>query len=393
MSERFSKASTDDVLTLALTAAVFFPWQLSFALIGLGGVVLLCLPRTRRIVFSDRRAVKALIPFVPIALLPPVFHRNWVGAACGAGILIFLALFLYLRQTLTARRAERCFGLIGALSMVAALYAIVEKGVYLLWPSLATHGIALPSNDELRCASLFGNPNEYASVITVAVLLAVHGLLEKKGHARFYWFCLTLNLVGMLLCGSLMGMLELYCAVLALLAFRKKGKLLLAFGGATAVGGAALWIFPRLLPHLAAAHHSFALRARIWKLAVVMLREAPLFGRGLLSYWMFSPDYVGQELGFPVRVSTNAHNLLLDGLLSFGLVGVTLLVFYLAAAISPAVRRYADRSGQPLSALAFAALIGAAVHGLCDVTAVWPQVTLLLGLVTAAAVAPRGDEG
>lgn len=386
MSGLLKRPSGDDFLVPALVAAAFFPWAASFALLACIVIALLVMPRTRRLILSDRKAVKWLIPFVPIALIPPAIHGNWLGIACGVGVLLFFALFLYLRKALTPRRIDLSFKLICALSIVAAVYAIIEKIVYIIYPALAEGSVVLPSNDELRCASLFGNPNEYSSVIAIAVLVAMHLLLEKKGNRWFYIICIGFNLVGMLLCASLMGMLELYFGLLALLIFRKEGKLLLAYGGLTALGGAALWLLPKILPHLSVAGNSFDLRVRIWKLSVIMLEEAPLFGRGILSYWKFSPDYVGQDLGFKVRVTTNAHNLLLDGLLSFGVIGVILLLIYLVKLLRPAVRRYLDGSGRNLSALMFAVLVGVAVHGVCDVTLLWPQVTVLLFLIFAASV-------
>lgn len=391
MSGLLKRPSGDDFFVLALVAAAFFPWAASFALLACIVIALLVMPRTRRLILSDRKAVKWLIPFVPIALIPPAIHGNWLGIACGVGVLLFFALFLYLRKALTPRRIDLSFKLICALSIVAAIYAMVEKIVYIIWPALAEGSVVLPSNDELRCASLFGNPNEYSSVIAIAVLVAMHLLLEKKGNRWFYIICIGFNLVGMLLCASLMGMLELYFGLLSLLIFRKKGKLLLAYGGLTALGGSALWLLPKILPHLSVAGNSFDLRVRIWKLSVIMLEEAPLFGRGILSYWKFSPDYVGQDLGFKVRVTTNAHNLLLDGLLSFGVIGVILLLIYLVKLLRPAVRRYLDGSSRNLSALMFAVLVGVAVHGLCDVTLLWPQVTVLLFLIFAASVCCRQE--
>lgn len=391
MSGLLKRPSGDDFLVPALVAAAFFPWAASFALLACIVIALLVMPRTRRLILSDRKAVKWLIPFVPVALIPPAIHGNWLGIACGVGVLLFFALFLYLRKALTPRRIDLSFKLICALSIVAAIYAIIEKMVYIIYPALAEGSVVLPSNDELRCASLFGNPNEYSSVIAIAVLVAMHLLLEKKGNRWFYIICIGFNLVGMLLCASLMGMLELYFGLLALLIFRKEGKLLLAYGGLTALGGAALWLLPKILPHLSVAGNSFDLRVRIWKLSVIMLEEAPLFGRGILSYWKFSPDYVGQDLGFKVRVTTNAHNLLLDGLLSFGVIGVILLLIYLVKLLRPAVRRYLDGSGRNLSALMFAVLVGVAVHGLCDVTLLWPQVTVLLFLIFAASVCCRQE--
>ena len=103
------------------------------------------------------------------------------------------------------------------------------------------------------------------------------------------------------------------------------------------------------------------MRVNIWRLAVRMFLKAPVFGRGLLSYWFFSPEYAGQDLGFEVRVTTCAHNLLLDGLLSFGVVGIALVGWYLIRVLKDALLRY--QQGNALSVLALAALTAAFIHG------------------------------
>ena len=84
-----------------------------------------------------------------------------------------------------------------------------------------------------------------------------------------------------------------------------------------------------------------------------------------------------------MRQTTCAHNLLLDGLISFGVVGIALAVWYLIRILIAAVKRF--RQGDVLAVLALAALTAAFVHGVFDVTAVWPQVIIPMAVVVAAA--------
>ena len=149
----------------------------------------------------------------------------------------------------------------------------------------------------------------------------------------------------------------------------------------------ALAIYPQLLPRLFEASESFNLRVRVWQLALVMFREAPVFGRGILSYMTFSPDYVGADLGFKVWVTTCAHSLLLDALICLGMVGACVITAYLVRLIVPAVKNHIRRSDRAVTALALAATAGALFHGLMDETVAWPQVTVLFFLLLAGAAA------
>lgn len=376
---------TDEIIIVATAVAAFFPWALSLVALSVIAVALLAAPRTRRIIFGYRNSV-FLLPFVPVALIPPAVHRNWLGVVCGAGILLVFTLFIYIKCTITAKTADRAFDAVCIMSIVAAIYAAVEKAVYLRFPRLAVHSIVLPSNDELRSASLFGNPNLYSSVICIAILISVHMLIERKGDFKLYCVTIAANLIGTMLCGSLMGMIELVVGFIVMLALKRRFKLLAVFAALGVAGAVAIITVPQLLPRLVDARHSFEMRVHIWELAAIMFKKAPVFGRGILSYMAFSPDYAGQaaQLGIhEVRVTTNAHNIIFDGLLSFGTVGFLMVTFYVILAMLPIIREY-HRRNRAYSSLAIAAAAGAFAHGMFDVTLAWPQVIVLMLTVLAA---------
>ena len=373
-------------LLAILALSLFLPWMASFAVAGGVALFLWLSSRTRAALLSDKRALLRLALFVPLALLPPLFYRNWLGLAAGGGVLLFFTLYLWLRAILTPERAIyalrlTCFG-----GVAAALVAVVQKIGYLWLGFPATEWPTLPSNDDLRTPSVVGNPNEYAALCVLLVLIGIW--LYRRGALTLPLTCLTVgsSLVGLFLSASLMAMVSLFFALLVLLTLEKRWLWLVALLGATGLAFLLLWLVPGILPHAAGALHSFEIRLPIWQLSLVMFAQAPVFGRGFLSYWLFSPDYVGQNLGFPVRVTTCAHNLVLDGLLSFGVVGVLLVGWYLVRVVIAACRRH--RQGSPFGALTLAALTAAAVHGLFDVTAVWPPVAILLAMTVAVSTSP-----
>lgn len=380
----------NDRLLTGLIVSVFFPWPAAFAVAGGTALLVWLFPAARAAVVSDKKALLRVSPWLLLAILPPLFWKNRLGLAAGAGVLLFLSLFLWLKGIITRERAVRCLKIACFGGVPAALVAVVQKigFVFLRWP--ATEWPALPSNDELRAFSFFGNPNEYAAVCVLLILFGLWLCGQKELSLPLTLLCVGSSLVGLFLSASLMAMAGLFFALALMLALQKRWKLLWALIGVTAALVALVLLLPAVLPHAAGAGHSFAMRMAIWRLALRMIPHAPLFGRGLTSYWMFSPDYVGQDLGFEVRVTTCAHSLLLDGLLSFGAVGVGLAVWYLLRILRTASARY--QRGNALAVLALTALTAALVHGLFDVTAVWPQVLVLLAVATAAGVGAGTDK-
>lgn len=385
MKKLFANGVSDEAIIMALVVAAFFPWLPSFVLLACIAGFIFVYKRTRKMVF-DKTAL-ALLPFLPLAVVPSVIHKNFFGILSGFGIVLVFLLFLYLSKAVTAAIAEKAYNAVCVLSIVAGVYAVIEKIVYVIKPELSYGSIVLPSNDDLRTASLFGNPNLYSSVICFAVIIAVNMLLDKKGDFKFYTVTIAVNLVGMLLCGSLMGMMELFVGVLMLFLLKRQWKILAGFGVLCAVAAGAILAVPSLLPRFSSAGHSTELRMRIWKLSLIMFEEAPLFGRGILSYMKFSPDYVDADLDFAVKVTTNAHNLLIDGLLSFGIIGMAALIFYLIMGAFPVLRGYFKCKERSRCALAIAAMVGALVHGIFDVTIMWPQVAIIFLIMVAAGYA------
>lgn len=386
MKKLFANGVSDEAIIMALAVSAFLPWLPSFVLLACIAVFIFVYKRTRKMVFGDKAAL-ALLPFLPLAVVPSVVHKNFFGILSGFGIVLVFLLFLYLSKAVTVQIAHKFYNAVCVLSIVAAVYAVIEKIVYVINPELSYGSIVLPSNDELRCASLFGNPNLYSSVICFAILIAVNMLLDKKGDFKFYTVTIAANLVGMLLCGSLMGMMELFVGVLVLFILKRQWKILTGFGALCVVAAGAILAVPSLLPRFSSAGHSTELRLRVWKLSLIMFEEAPLFGRGILSYMKFSPDYVDADLGFQVKVTTNAHNLLIDGLLSFGIIGMAFLVFYLIMGALPVIRGYFKRKERSRCAMALAAAAGALVHGIFDVTIMWPQVAVIFLIMVAAGYA------
>lgn len=383
MTKSLSADRRDDWLVALLIGAVFLPWMAAFAVLGILALLLWLLPGTRRALLRDRKELLFLAPWPLLALIPPIVHRNFVGLAGGVGLLLVFTLSLWFRAVMTPVRARKALRLATFAGLLADLYALAQKLLYVFRDFPATEPYTLPSNDELRTPSVFGNPNEFAAVAVFLVLATLWLYWEGELSLPMTGVLVCGHLMGLFLSASLMGMLSLFFGGIVLLALKKRWRTLGVLLGGVAVGLLLLWLVPGLLPHAAGAGHSFAMRRQIWKLFPYLFREAPVFGRGFLSYWIFSPDYVGADLGFSVRVTTNAHSLLLDGLLNFGVVGTALFGWRLLRLVAESLRRH--RRGASEAALALAVMTAAAVHGLCDVTAAWPQVTvLLLAAVTAA---------
>ncbi len=370
---------TDIEIISAVVISGFLPGFVSVAAQFAIIIYLLFCRRTRKTVFSSRISLW-LIPLTPVAILPAVVYGNYLGAVVGVGLVLLLFFAVYLMKAMTAEIFERATSLACMGSVFAALVAVVEKLVYVFYPQIA-------ENKDLRCASVFFNPNLFGTAVVFVILICLYKIISRRGDRKLCIICIAVNLVSMVLCGSLLGMAELAVGVLFLFIFsgNKIAVALFSVGAASGVG--AVCLYPQLLPRIFEASESFNLRYRVWQLSVMLFKQTPIFGRGIFTYMTESPKYVGADLGFKVWVTTCAHSLLLDSLLCLGIVGTVLIVGFAVHLYVPVVKSRVKKCDKAVTALAFAMTAGVLFHGIFDETITWPSVAVLFFLILAGATA------
>ncbi|MBP5618000.1 MAG: hypothetical protein J6X61_02490 [Clostridia bacterium] len=217
MTENKAERLNGRLLT-GLIVCLFLPWPAAFAVAGVTALLLWVLPATRAALLSDKRALLRLSPWLLLAVLPPALWRNWLGLACGGGVLLFFTLWLWLRATLTRASTLRamkiaCFG-----GVFAAAVAAVQKIGYLWLGWSPLWEPTLPSNDDLRTPSVVGNPNEYAALCVMLILFGLWLWRQKELSLPRTLLTVGSSLVGLYLSASLMAMTGLFFAlVLALI--------------------------------------------------------------------------------------------------------------------------------------------------------------------------------
>lgn len=376
-SSGFAGRFTDRVIILTAVVCVFLPSLLSLASEAILAAALLICRRTRSLVFSSRLSLW-LIPLAPAAIIPPIVYRNYIGIVAGVGLVLLLILAIYLMKAMTADIFEQAAEYACAASVIVMFAAIFERIAYAIWPQIA-------QNKDLRCSGVFFNPNLFGTAVVFIILMCLYKIMSGRGDRRIYAVVIAANLVNMALCGSMLGMAELVVGIFFLLLFNRKWIFVGIFAAFAAAGIGAVIIHPQLLPRIFEASESFNLRVRVWQLALILFSETPIFGRGILTYMTFSPQYAGADLGFKVWVTTCAHSLLLDSLLCLGIIGTALLIGFLVHLYVPVIRSRMQKRDMAVTALALAVTMGVLFHGLMDETVAWPQVTVLFFLILSAA--------
>ena len=135
-----------------------------------------------------------------------------------------------------------------------------------------------------------------------------------------------------------------------------------------------LKVEPGLFQRMEESGHDFLVRQSIWENALKGFLETPLLGRGPLGY-----IELARTQGLTFRV--HAHNVALDLLLNYGLMGASLLAVYFSGVGKTLWMLLKTKADNHLCAMALGLVAAVAVHGVADVTIFSLQVGLLFALL------------
>ena len=159
-----------------------------------------------------------------------------------------------------------------------------------------------------------------------------------------------------------------------MLAFFRKKLWLLTYFLLLVVGAGILIIFKGkipLLPRVDQIGIDFVKRMDIWKGALCSIADAPFFGRGYNSYVRIHQLY-------GTFTADHSHNLILELFMDFGIIGALILFAYFFINVKKIVYLHRRNQCHTRYALTISVLACIFLHGLFDITMLWPQTSLLL---------------
>lgn len=274
---------------------------------------------------------------------PPVVFAGLLVALMGLSAL-WSPTPLYTVQSAVAYGWMLLFGVAAAtvLDERQLLKAVALGAGLIVLPSLAiapfAMGLTPPSpgstGEPDRLRGLTDHPIPLAEVSALFTFAIAALAWRARGWSKAALCVLAVaGLVTAALTQSRIPPLAMVASVLAFLAYRRGGALLmvptltLVIGGALlleSMGGFAAMLPPDLLSLISRSGHSGEIlslsgRLDIWPYVIDRIAEAPMLGHGAASGMMLFKGFVRWKI-------THAHNLYLQALLYLGMVGFTLLM-------------------------------------------------------------------
>ncbi|MGF3067139.1 O-antigen ligase family protein [Facklamia sp. P13055] len=357
-------------LFLLVSVSVLLPFYVGSAVIFLTTLYLLF--QHRRDLRQIMRKQSWLFIFLIYSLIISIYFRNYIGVAVTFVLFLLFLLFNFYFQIMTPQLFLKQIKIFTWGSIPLALLAFVRYTYYVFMNGYDLFYIFKYHNPQIRAEATFFNPNYYGLYIAMVLVMAIY-LMAKTKRPLDRWLSMIvifLNLISLFLTASRWSIPT--CIVgIVLMVFFLKPKIAWGIGFALAGGFLTLFIKPELLPRFTTLAHAFDDRFAIWYTGWQIFITSPLIGRGPMAYVTFY--YLFADQG-----KMHAHQLLIDTLANYGIVGLMVLTM----AFSHYFRNVVERVFQPKIRLELGLIVSILVivlfHGMMDVGIFWIQTGYIL---------------
>jgi O-antigen ligase len=238
--------------------------------------------------------------------------------------------------------------------------------------------------ENIRSTSTFVDPNYYGTICATIAVISVYYILKSirnmkhdrivyRVKASFYTVVLIVNLYGLHLTQSRSSYLAFIAGVAFLILTY---DLRLFIGLLVPLVLVVVFKFKPILtlfPRLDSVGGSAATRLSIYGIAMKEIGKNLFFGKGFYTFPLIYAKYS--------KVYTiHAHNMILELLLSSGLVGVSILALRLITLIGDPIRRWLKKDVEYMS-LVLGTLALMIASGYTDAVILFPQCFILFSLV------------
>lgn len=324
-----------------------------------------------------------ILLFCGLAFVVSLLYQNYMGALCSIGILAILSFVLYYRIHITSELFEFITNLIIVLSVLAALYGLIEYIGILNSINIDTFEIIIFNKPQDRINSVFFNANYYAMMIEFFVCITFYKILKirdlRLNYKKFlYYVCvIAFNLLMLVLTACRTAWPALAGGILIILILDKHYKTCAFIFICFLMAAIYFLINPAKFPRVDNIIDYFMTRAGIWEVAIANIKTHPLFGEGPMTYMHIYPLYHGHP-------TEHAHSIYLDPILCFGIVGILTICPFIYENIKKLYQLWKKKIDKTLVALIASFTVMIFIHGVLDYTIFFVQTGFLYLLIASS---------
>lgn len=315
------------------------------------------------------------------AVVVALLRENVFGAMMGTYYVGMLLLVFYYAKHTTRPLTEKILSMAVGFSLVSVLVILVQYYRIQLSQNFTLSLSQIEDYPGFRVDAMYMNPNYYAMMIEFFILICVYRILKAptKKTLLYYIPVILINFFALYMSGCRTAWVPFLVSVPLMLLLVNKKKLfgLMAAGETLAV----VLVAPRL-PRMGSILLYLKDRISIWSQGIEWAKQYPLLGDGPMGY-----DHLySMQGGYMAR---HAHNILIDALVNYGIIGVGISLVYYMQKLKEWFLLFKAGTDPAMVALMAGFLVSVLMHGIMDNTIIWPQCALLFFFVFAANTTPK----
>lgn len=357
LKNKFTRhADHEGMLILICTASIFLPFYLCALPLFLLFIHILLKNENNLNIFTPQHS-GWFYAFATLGVAVGVIHQHLLGVFVFGFVIIMFLLSFYIQSIMTEDMRYNIIFIIAIGSIIAAIDSFIQK-----YP-----------NTSFRSVSFFGNADYYAYICELLIVVLVYAIYEY-GPNPLYFAAILANLGGVLTSGCRTAWPAIFVGAVVVMACLKKYRHVIIMAGVATLTGIAILLVPQFIfPRYGKFDNDKTLRLLIWKTAIGFIKTHPFFGQGMLTYLTLS---VGRAH------DAHAHDLLLEFLLNYGIVGTAIAAVYAVLLLRDLLKNIRINT-------ACAAVLGVVaatfIHGITDLPFIGPQTgaTLVITLSIA----------
>jgi len=342
-------------LIILLCVGAFLPYVFSLLICALAFVLLLINPELQKGLFSFK-GFSVIFLFAAFSVAVAFYYRNVLGMLVAPVFFCIFLVFCFVRQNITRQTFDTCLTAVCFTVFPSFLTAVLE--------------VLLQTGESkliYRCASYYGNANWFGSLTAAIVIIAAYKIVSSNGRGWFYYIVALVGMANIYLSGSLFAIIEVIVGVAMYLLLSKHYRLFCLMVICGSVGVVLITALPDLLPRLSESSLTTGYRVRIWGIAIREIAARPFFGRGFMAYNEIQAMYEGSYS------TVHGHNLVIDCLINFGVVGTLILTALLYVMFRRVVMVMCADKNSPVAVLIISIAAAVFAHSFTDITFFWIQ--------------------
>lgn len=299
--------------------------------------------------------------FIILEIVVSLIASNRVGLINAIGMFLVMAFISVYRHEIHSKLFTICIDVMLIGSIVVGIYALFQFAQFSAQGGYSFFEFHIQNSPKRRIMATFENANLYATMLEFWIFFCVYRFVQvrKVVHKLVYVGLGFFNFGLMYLTGCRTALLP-FVVIIPLFFFlaRQKQWFVLSLIG-LGVGVVLIGLNPDLIPRITDMS-TLESRFKIWKCAWTGIQNYPLFGLGPQSYHLYYQMFDGHK-------APHAHNIYIDSLSSYGIVGTLMLVIYIFKYLLVEILKI-----RKMDSMMFGLVVGFLliflIHGLLDVT-------------------------